>query len=164
MKNTFYKLPLLCFFGGHFIGSVKYCLLPIYILALVAVFQHCSIKPAFAEIRDCRSEFEGCLFYGGGGISNSCINFLVPKFIDQNNFFKFSQHGISEYTGSGDIFFSSIPSDSKEMACKESDCRCKGGMCQCVNKELRQVITSLSFAFIGCLGMATIIRLYYFFA
>lgn len=164
MENTLYKLPLLRFFWGSFISSVKYCLFPIYVLALLAVFQHCFVKSAFSETMGCRSKFEGSLLYGGDSILDYFIGFRFPDSIGRNDPFKFSQHDISKSISSGNIFFSSVSSDGKEVSRKESYCCGKGGVCQCVDNKLSQVVTSLSFAFIGCAIMAGIIRLYYFFA
>lgn len=164
MKNTFNKFSLLSFFKGCFISCVKYCLLPVYVFALVAIFHCCFIESASAAARDAVTKFDGGLLYGGNGVSDSFINFLVPKSVDRDNSFKFGQYDISKCICSGYMLFSSVSSDSKEVTRKESDSRCECGMRQCVDKELRQVVTSLLYAFAGCISMAVIIRLYYFFA
>lgn len=68
-----------------------------------------------------------------------------------------------EYLVSGFVeLFSPVAAYGEEMSSKKADDGCKGRMCQCVDKELRQAMSSF-FVYLGSgIGIAVLIlRLFY---
>ena len=142
MENTFNKLSLLSFFSGCFICRVRYCLYPIYIFALFAVFHYCSIESAFAIERDSGSKFQRSTFYNGNSRFDSLVYFGLPKSVDRNNSFKLRKNDSSEFVGSG----------IKPVSIMKMDSKIDGDKCNEKRDQVTSIFDKYFMHFIGFLS------------
>lgn len=120
MKNTFNKLSLLSFFRGCFVCRVRYCLYPVYIFALLAVFNYCFIESSFAEIGDGGVKLNSSALDVRDSFFDSNINILVPKSFNGDNSFKLGQNCTLEFVRSG-VESCFLVSSISDVSTKNSD-------------------------------------------
>jgi len=71
-------------------------------------------------------------------VGKASLSFLDPKAIDRDNSFKLTKDNTSKGIGGSNVFLASVSSDGEEV---NSSSKCR--VCQCVDKECRQVVTSM---------------------